>query len=168
MVVKKNQKKKIHLTQKECLFCSFVSGKNKKQGKNYIFEILHKTPNTLSFHSIDFPSPKKEHVLVIPKKHYVNLEDCPKKVLHELIEHVSLISTALRIENEGTNLLLNDGRSAEQSVMHTHFHIVPRNSCDGIEIELWKRAHISEKEYHKLNDRIRRLISEAKKGIKSR
>ena len=145
----------------ECIFCDFASGKWKKHRNKFVYEILHETKRTVSFHSIDFPSPKKEHVLVIPKKHYANLEDCPKSTLHELIDHVALISKALRLENSGANILLNDGRSAEQTVMHAHFHIVPRNAGDNIEIELWKRVKISEKNYHEINKKIRKLIKKA-------
>ncbi|MDD3084064.1 MAG: HIT domain-containing protein [Candidatus ainarchaeum sp.] len=146
-----------------CLFCDFVSGKWKKHKNEFAFEKLYETELTLSFLSIDFPSPKRVHVLVIPKKHFVNLQDCPKKVLHELIEHVVLVSKALRLENDGTNILLNDGRGAEQTVMHTHFHLVPRNKRDGIEIELWKRVNISQKTYSNLNKKVKKLIKNAKK-----
>jgi len=149
--------------EKECIFCDFVSGKWKKHRNKFVFEILHETKNTISFHSIDFPSPKKEHVLIIPKKHYPNLGDCPKKVLHELIDHVSLVSKALRLENDGANVLLNDGRSAEQTVMHTHFHVVPRNKGDKIEIELWKRTNISGANFRKINLKIKKMIQKVEK-----
>ena len=148
--------------QEECKFCDFVSGKWKTHRNKFKFEILEEMPNTISFLSIDFPKPKKEHVLVIPKKHYTNLEDCPKKILHELIDHVSLVSKALRIENEGTNILLNDGKSAEQTVMHCHFHVIPRNKGDKIKIELWQRVTLTEKSYHKLNVKVRKLIKKVK------
>ena len=151
-----NSKK--HNTSEDCLFCNFVSGKWKMHGNKYKFEILQETPNTISFLSIDFPSPKREHILVIPKKHYTNLEDCPKKVLHELMEHTTLASRALRLENQGCNILLNNGRSAQQSVMHAHFHVVPRNDKDGIEIELWKRVNISTKAYKELNKKVKKLF----------
>ena len=147
---------------KKCLFCDFVTGEWKNQKHKYPFEKLYETKNTLSFLSIDFPHPKKIHVLVIPKKHYVNLEDCPKQTLFELIEHVTLTSKALRLENEGCNILLNDGRGAEQDVMHTHFHLVPRNKKDGIEIELWKRSKVSAKEYHELNQQVKKLFKKIK------
>ncbi|MDD4251379.1 MAG: HIT domain-containing protein [Candidatus ainarchaeum sp.] len=158
-------KKEIKQTSKinSCLFCDFVSGKWIKHKPKFTFEKLFETKLTLSFLSIDFPSPKRVHVLIIPKKHYVNLQDCPKKVLHELIEHVVLVSKALRLEHEGSNILLNDGRGAEQTVMHTHFHLVPRNKGDGIEIELWKRVNISQKSYSKLNKEVKKLILKANK-----
>lgn len=150
----------------DCLFCDFVSGKWKRHRNKYLFQVLNETKHTMTFHSIDFPSPKREHLLVIPKKHYVNLEDCPKNVLHDLIEQVALMSRALRIENEGCNILLNDGRSAEQTVMHSHFHLVSRNKRDGIQIELWKRVKVSEKYFNKLNVRVKKMINKVKKEKK--
>jgi len=152
--------------EEECIFCDFVNGKWKKHRNKFVFEILHETEHTISFHSIDFPSPKKEHVLIIPKKHYKDLEDCPKKTLHELIEHVSLISKALRLENDGTNILLNDGIIAEQSVMHTHFHVVPRNKGDKIQIELWKRVSITAKKFHEMNLKIKKMIQKVETNTK--
>ena len=149
--------------EKECIFCDFVTGKWKEYRNKFKFEILHETKRTISFLSIDFPSPAEEHILVIPKKHYTNLEDCPKKTLYELIEHVSLVSKAIRLEHQGCNILLNDGRSAEQTIMHAHFHVVPRDKGDDIEIELWERINISKKEYAKLNKRVKGLIKRAKK-----
>jgi len=156
------------LEKNECVFCDFTSGNWKNHRHKFVFEILNETKNTLSFHSIDFPSPKKEHVLIIPKKHYTNLEDCPKRILHELIEHVALISKALRLENDGANILLNDGRSAEQTIMHAHFHVVPRNKGDKIEIELWKRASIGESDFHKINLKIKKMIKIVKKNEKKK
>ncbi|MFA5763910.1 MAG: HIT domain-containing protein [archaeon] len=159
-------KTKTNPKQEDCLFCDFVSGKWKEHKNKFKFEVLEETPNTISFLSIDFPSPKREHILVIPKKHYANLADCPKKVLHELIEHTTLASKALRLENQGCNILLNDGKSAEQSVLHAHFHVVPRNDKDGIEIELWKRVNVSEKTYKELNKKVKKLFKTIKKPTK--
>jgi diadenosine tetraphosphate (Ap4A) HIT family hydrolase len=167
-LVKKSKLKRIkedYDYEKNCLFCDFVKGNWKKHRNKFVFEKLHETKRTLSFLSIDFPSPAEMHILVIPKKHYVNLEDMPKTTMHELIEHVSLASKAIRIENSGCNVLLNDGRDAEQTVMHTHFHIIPRNKNDEIEIELWKRLNITQKRFSKLNKRAKELFRKAKKLI---
>jgi len=153
--------------ESKCIFCDFVSGKWKEHRNKFKFEILNETKHTISFLSIDFPHPKQEHILVIPKKHYLNLEDCPKYVLHELIEHVSIASKVLRLENQGCNILLNDGKSAEQTVMHTHFHLVPRNEKDGIQIELWKRVNISKNKYSELNKKVKKLFKKTTK-IKSK
>ena len=59
----------------KCLFCGFISGKRKVHDNRFPFKILDETQNTIAFLSVDFPSTENGHVLVIPKKHFENLED---------------------------------------------------------------------------------------------
>ncbi|MDD3160197.1 MAG: HIT domain-containing protein [Candidatus ainarchaeum sp.] len=152
----KNKLKNKKNDSENCIFCDFVNGNWKTHRNKFVFELIHETKRTISFLSIDFPKNTKEHILVIPKKHFVNISECDAKTLHELIEHVSLVSKAVRLKHQGCNILLNDGRSAEQSVLHTHFHIIPRNHKDNIEIELWKRTNVTKEEYKKLNKDVKK------------
>ena len=146
-----------------CIFCEFITGKRKIQSKNGIpFMALNKTKNTLSFLSMDFPDKEDGHVIVIPKKHFENLEDIPKYILHELIDHVILIINVLREKHGGCNVLLNDGKTAEQSVIHAHFHIIARDKGDKIRIEVWKRKNLSIKDFKKLHKSIKREIKRIK------
>jgi len=140
-----------------CVFCRFVQGKQKKN-KSYPFMILRETKNTLSFLSINFPQKEDGHVLVIPKKHFRNIEDIPKKILHDLIEHTTLIAKTLRKTHEGCNFLLRDGESAGQTVLHTHFHIIPRDKGDKIKMEIWKRKKMKKTDFIELNDKIKKEI----------
>jgi len=134
-----------------CIFCDFVSGKRKKQVNGLPFLALHETENTISFLSMNFPEKEDGHVLVIPKKHYKYVEDIPKYIHHELTDHLIKLVKAIRKTHEGCNILLNDGKSAGQTVFHSHYHIVPRDMKDGIEIEVWKNRRVSEKEFRKIN-----------------
>jgi len=148
----------------DCIFCEFITGKRKIQGKKrFPFMILDKTKNTLSFLSMDFPQKEDGHVLVVPKKHFANLEDIPKNILHELIEHVILIINVLREKHGGCNVLLNDGKTAEQTVPHAHFHIIPRDKGDKIKIEVWKKKYPSIKNFNKLYGSIKEEIMKIKK-----
>ena len=133
-----------------CIFCDFISGKRKKHNNGFPLKILDQTQNTIAFLSTDFPATEKGHVLVIPKKHFESLENVPKYILSELINEVKKISVILKINHKGINMLLNDGKCAGQKIMHVHFHIIPRNPNDDIEIELFKRRKLSLKEYNKL------------------
>ena len=119
----------------KCLFCDFVSGKRKNHSTGHLFEAINKTKNTMLFMAIDIPATEDGHLLVIPKKHFRYMEDLPKDILHELIDHAILVSKALRKTHQGCNILINDGKSAGQWVMHTHFHIIPRDKGDKIKIE---------------------------------
>ena len=74
------------------------------------------------------------HTLVIPKKHCTNVLDCDKEYLDAVIEAVQKISNHY-VSNcgfDGVNVLNASGASAEQTVFHLHFHIVPRKAGDGL------------------------------------
>jgi len=141
----------------KCLFCKFINGQQRKN-KNYPFEIIHETKNTISFLSIDFPKKEDGHVLIIPKKHFKYIEDIPKKILHELIEHATIIIKTLRKTHQGCNIVLNDGKSAEQTIFHVHFHIIPRDKKDGIKMKLWKHKKMSKEKFLELHNKIKKQI----------
>lgn len=121
-----------------CLFCDFVSGRRKFHTNKIPFQKIHETPNTLSFLSIDFIANENGHTLVIPKKHFTFFEEIPAKLSEELFSHIALISNALKKNNSGCNILLNNGKHAGQFIPHADFHIIPRNKGDKIIIEKWK------------------------------
>jgi diadenosine tetraphosphate (Ap4A) HIT family hydrolase len=126
------------------------------------FLVLHETKHSISFLSIDIPATEEGHVLVIPKKHYSDLELIPKYIQYDLMEHISLISKALRVKNHACNILLNNGKEAGQCIYHTHFHIIPRNQDDNIAIEVWKSREINKETYQKLHEEIKLLVESVK------
>ena len=143
----------------DCLFCDFVNKKNKKHNDGIPFKTLHETKHSISFLSIDFPTTENGHILVIPKKHYANYEEIPNYILEDLFKHIKIIIKALRIENQGNNILLNNGSAAGQYISHVHFHIIPRNDNDNIKIEVWKRKKFTKDEYNKLHKEMKNKIS---------
>lgn len=141
-----------------CLFCDFVSGKKKSHSGGYPFTVINETQNTVSFMAIDIPATEDGHFLVIPKKHFKHFGDLPKNITHELIDHVDIFAKVLRKTHQGSNILLNDGVSSGQKIMHAHFHVIPRDRRDNIKIEVWKRKKITKSEFKKLNKKIKSLI----------
>ncbi|MBW2975562.1 HIT domain-containing protein [Candidatus Woesearchaeota archaeon] len=139
-----------------CLFCDFISGKRKKHINGFPFKKLRETKNTLTFLSIDFPATEKGHTLVIPKKHFEQLEDVPKNILDSLINEARLASKVLRKTHKGTNILVNNGKSAGQKIMHLHFHIIPRNPGDRIDVEHFRRRKIPLSAFDKLYSRLKK------------
>ena len=141
-----------------CLFCEFISGKRKNHPRGYLFVAVNETKNTICFMAKDIPAAEDGHLLVIPKRHFMYIENVPKNILHELIEHISLIARVLRKKHQGCNILLNDGKSAGQHILHVHFHIIPRDKGDSIKIDVWKRKKMTKSEFMKLNEKIKSLI----------
>ena len=140
------------------LFLDFISGKIKHRG-GFPFRPLYESKNSVAFMSIDIPSKGDGHILVVPRRKYVRLEDIPKIELNDLIESVSIVGRTLMESHGGYNLLLNNGESAKQTIQHTHFHIIPRNDRDGIKLEVWKRDKFSKEKFLALNKKYLRYIN---------
>jgi len=57
-----------------CIFCDFVAGRIKKSAEGYPYIPIFETRNSVSFLSLDFIATEEGHTLVIPEKHFENLE----------------------------------------------------------------------------------------------
>ncbi len=114
----------------KCLFCDFLSGKKKKHENGLPFKILHEEKHSISFLSIDVPKKTRTKVLVIPKKHFEFFEDVPSEINIDLIKHVQRISDIIRKKYGGSNIVLNNGKDANQYIPHVHFHIIARTYND--------------------------------------
>lgn len=73
------------------------------------------------------------HCLVIPKQHVVRLEALNAKARAKLFNIGHKIIEAQKkagMGTQGTNLLINDGKAANQTVPHLHLHLIPREKGD--------------------------------------
>lgn len=112
-----------------CIFCKIV---NKEIPSSCIYE----DENVMAF--LDLSQVTKGHTLVVPKKHYDNILDCDPETLAQLIQTVQMLAQRImeRCHAKGVNILSNCNEVAGQSVMHLHFHIIPRYSeNDAIQIQ---------------------------------
>lgn len=126
----------------ECVFCSVVEGKIKAKKiyeDNKVLAILDINPINLG------------HTLVIPKKHYSNLDLMKDEEIGYLFGIVNKLKSQVSklIGAEGSNIFLSEGVVAGQNVDHIFVNIIPRFSNDGVEFDL-KRKKISEEELEKL------------------
>lgn len=109
-----------------CVFCKIIKGEipcYKLYEDNY----------TLSF--LDISNDGEGHALVIPKQHVNDIVACDEQTLVHVMKTVKKIS-AHYLENcdfDGVNVFNNCKESAGQTVMHLHFHILPRKNGDVIE-----------------------------------
>lgn len=122
---------------KDCLFCEIIKG-NVPSYKIYEDEYVY------AF--LDIANDVYGHTLVVPKKHYENMIDCPDRSLGKIMASVRKIGNHFVNDCgfEGYNIINNSGKSAEQSVMHLHFHILPRK--EGDKVKVWKDLGKQEKE----------------------
>jgi diadenosine tetraphosphate (Ap4A) HIT family hydrolase/protein-tyrosine-phosphatase len=144
----------------ECfyLFVDFVSGeKTHRNGLPFI--VLHESPNTVAFMSADIPPNMDGHILVIPKKRFVDFSHIPPEIAEELFVSLATIGKAIGTSHDGYNILLNNGADAGQYIFHTHFHLVPRKRGDGILVEGWDHATISREKFIELNRALKKQIA---------
>jgi histidine triad (HIT) family protein len=109
----------------DCLFCKMVAGKVTVT-KIYEDEVI------LSF--LDIGPISDGHTLVIPKQHFEKLHECPAELLGQVFTRIGKIAGSIvaAMNSDGYNLLCNNGRAAGQLIEHLHFHIIPRNTGDGV------------------------------------
>jgi histidine triad (HIT) family protein len=106
-----------------CIFCQIIKGEISSHK-------VYEDNDVLAFLDINPISPG--HVLVIPKKHYQNLEKIPVQDLQNLIVIVKKIGYLLKtkLNVEGYNVEVNNDHISGQLVPHLHFHVIPRRTGD--------------------------------------
>ena len=135
----------------DCIFCKIVKG---EIPASKVYEV----DNVLAFLDIMPATPKKGHVLVIPKGHYETLVDMPLEVNDAVFRVVKKVETALMKEADGVNLLQNDGKVAGQMINHVHVHLVPRFEGDGVELGKWQTHKYESGELEKTQEKIKKLL----------
>lgn len=107
-----------------CVFCRIVRGEAPAH-------VLAENEHALAF--LDIHPLVDGHALIIPKAHYVTLEDVPPELVGPLFELVQRVSRAQRraLGAEATTIGINNGRAAGQVVPHLHVHVLPRYTGDG-------------------------------------
>lgn len=89
--------------------------------------------NELGVAILDLYPVSELHTLIIPKRHaetYFDLFAEEVEALHELLCSRKVKITEEDELVEGFNIGFNCGKSAGQTVMHCHMHLIPRRSGD--------------------------------------
>jgi diadenosine tetraphosphate (Ap4A) HIT family hydrolase len=106
-----------------CVFCAIVAGEAPAiricEDDKYL-AILDIRPFT------------RGHTLVLPKRHTADLTDTAPQTLADMVTIGRRIALAARATElaDATNIAINDGRAAFQSVPHIHLHVLPRRNGD--------------------------------------
>lgn len=106
-----------------CIFCQIIDGAAPAIR-------IHEDDEYLAI--LDIRPFTRGHTLIIPKRHTVDITDTPAPTLAGMMTLGQRIALAARsgLGATGTNLAINDGKSAFQSVFHIHLHVVPRRDGD--------------------------------------
>ena len=72
------------------------------------------------------------HTLIIPKRHIASPFEATEAEMADIWLAIRLAAERLRAEHHpaGFNIGVNDGAAAGQTVMHLHWHVIPRYQGD--------------------------------------
>ncbi|MDA8233715.1 MAG: histidine triad nucleotide-binding protein [Clostridia bacterium] len=106
----------------DCIFCKIAN-------KEIPSQMVYEDDLVIAFKDI---APQADiHILVVPRKHLVNLSDMEEGD-KELIGHIhyvaSKIAREIGIAESGFRIVSNHNTDAGQVVFHLHFHILGGNS----------------------------------------
>ena len=118
---------------------------------------VYETQSSLAF--LDAFPLTRGHVLVIPKTHYVKIQEMNKTDTADLFEMVRLISSKIEHLAPSSLVAIHNGKESGQEIPHVHVHIIPRNSTDGIgpvHSLFTKRPNLNDKESDEIAEILRR------------
>ena len=115
------------MSEPDCIFCKIVVGEIPSHK-------IDEDDKTLAF--MDINPWTRGHALVIPKEHSRNIYDASPDDL--AAAHITAQRVAQRMRErlqcEGINTLQSSEPVAMQTVFHTHVHVIPRYSDDGLRL----------------------------------
>ncbi len=101
-----------------CIFCKVVAG---ELPSNKVYE----DDLVVAIRDIEPQAPV--HVLVIPKKHILGVNELAAEdeaIVGHAFSVVSKLVKELGVDETGYRVVVNSGRDGQQSVPHLHFHIL--------------------------------------------
>ncbi|NOX31647.1 MAG: HIT domain-containing protein [Actinobacteria bacterium] len=115
----------------QCTFCEIIAGRSPAQ-------VVHEDDHSLAF--MDLLPMTPGHCLLVPKRHIVDVWDLDDDDAAHVMRGVTRISHTVRerLRPAGLNILNNNGKLADQSQFHFHFHIIPRYGNDRL-LHPWER-----------------------------
>lgn len=77
----------------------------------------------------------KLSLMAIPRRHVKSITELTFEESADLMQITAIVINNLKVKMnpEGFNVFLNEGKIAGQSINHLHFHIIARGANDGLE-----------------------------------
>lgn len=101
----------------QCIFCKIIK-------REIPSEIIFEDDLTIAF--MDAFPVSEGHLLIIPKDHHEKFHDLPEQLISVILNNLKRIALASGVSNY--NILQNNGKVAGQTVLHVHFHLIPRDT----------------------------------------
>lgn len=130
----------------DCIFCKIIRGE-------IPCEKIYEDKKVIIF--LDHSPVNPGHSLVVPKKHFEKMLENHQEYTYAMMDAIKkVIPGIMKATNaEGWNLGVNNGKAAGQAVLHTHFHIIPRFSNDGL--KHWPNKAMTDQERKNICEKIK-------------
>lgn len=102
---------------RDCLFCKIVKGEVSSYTlyeDDLVRVFLDVYPNSVG------------HTLIIPRDHYLDLDDIPMDVLNHIMETAKRFKTILEDKLNPNSIVLIQNNGDEQKIKHFHLHLIPK------------------------------------------
>ena len=122
-----------------CLFCNIKESGCAQQ-------------NDLAYTSYDSYPVSEHHCLIIPKRHVGDYFELSKDELIACDELIKIAKNEILTKDQsvkGFNLGTNIGKVSGQSILHCHFHLIPRREGDVENPQGGVRSVIPNKQHYK-------------------
>ena len=133
----------------DCIFCKIIS-------KDVPAKILYEDEYSISF--LDAFPVAKGHTLVVPKKHFAQIQDMSSDINQKLFDTVHKMITKIDSVKGSTLVLIHNGKDSGQEIMHVHVHLIPRgidDSGDNIDSMFKNKIKFSDDELDQLCTKIK-------------
>ena len=129
----------------ECKICEAIKEKE---------ELIYEDKDVIAILSTEPAS--AGHIILSPKKHYPIIEQIPDYEFGHLFHIANKLSIAVfeTVGCQGTNIIIENGVAAGQTVPHVTIHIIPRNENDGLNFQ-WNPKTLSEEEMSTVELKVR-------------
>jgi len=107
-----------HVKSKECIFCKIIKG-------TLPSEKVFENERVFAFKDISPQAPV--HVLIVPKKHIVDILDVSAEdagIFQDLFMAAQQIAPQMGIAGPGFRTVFNSGDHACQTIYHVHLHLL--------------------------------------------
>jgi histidine triad (HIT) family protein len=133
----------------DCIFCKIVQGKIPSRK-------IMETDKSLAF--LDAFPLTKGHILVIPKNHYVKIQEMKKEDNIDLFDTVRIMAGRIERLASSSLIAIHNGKESGQEVPHVHVHIIPRSTDDGagpVHSMFRQRPKLTDSEFEDLAQKLR-------------
>jgi len=144
----------------QCIFCQIIGGAIPSR-------IVYKDSKVTAL--MDINPASDGHLLILPNEHYAVMPQMPEDELTHLYTVVKQLSQSLikTLGVEGTTIFAANGAAAGQRANHFMVHIIPRESNDGLPLNI-ELKQIGGGQYEQMRKQLAPIVAKMLGGTKEK